>query len=320
MDYVIFGLIALVVAIILFTVLNYVIKRTRAPQSAQQGIWNAVYFIQLKQYQKALELLDATEAEYAMTPEMMCDFCIQKAEALKGLGRQSEAADAYDILYEALNECEASIKRNDALLEELKACYSACGRQADFEKWEQLFAALPEKGSLLFRKAAEADIDRIAEIYDRTHDEEEAGNTTTGWQRSIYPTRKTAEEALAAGELFVAEEKGTVLAAARINQQQVDVYANAAWRHDAPPEQVMVLHTLVVDPQSKGKGIGKKFVAFYEQYAAENGCPYLRMDTNERNTAARSLYRQLGYTEAGIVPCTFNGLPDVNLVCLEKKI
>ena len=44
------------------------------------------------------------------------------------------------------------------------------------------------------------------------------------------------------------------------------------------------------------------------------------MDTNERNTRARSIYARRGYREAGIIPCTFNGLEGVRLVCLEKKI
>lgn len=174
--------------------------------------------------------------------------------------------------------------------------------------------------ALNFRKATAGDIDRIAEIYARIHTEEEAERTAIGWRRGIYPTRKTAEDALAAEALFVAEEYGNVLAAARIDQVQVDAYAKAAWQHDAPPEQVMVLHTLVVDPQVKGRGYGKGFVRFYEQYALENGCPYLRMDTNERNATARALYKKLGYTEQGIIPCDFNGLPGVNLVCLEKKL
>ena len=59
---------------------------------------------------------------------------------------------------------------------------------------------------------------------------------------------------------------------------------------------------------------------FYEEYAREQGCLYLRMDTNERNTVARAMYRGMGYREAGIVPCVFNGIPGVNLVCLEKKL
>ena len=44
------------------------------------------------------------------------------------------------------------------------------------------------------------------------------------------------------------------------------------------------------------------------------------MDTNAVNTAARSLYAKLGYTEVGIVPCVFNGIPDVMLVCMEKLL
>ena len=50
------------------------------------------------------------------------------------------------------------------------------------------------------------------------------------------------------------------------------------------------------------------------------GCRALRMDTNARNLRARALYARLGYSEAGIVPTTFNGIPGVQLVCLEKVL
>ena len=46
----------------------------------------------------------------------------------------------------------------------------------------------------------------------------------------------------------------------------------------------------------------------------------LRLDTNERNDRAREMYRKLGYKEIGIVPTVFNGIPNVNLVLLEKRI
>lgn len=172
----------------------------------------------------------------------------------------------------------------------------------------------------MFRKATANDIDAIAAIYGEIHTEEETGRTTTGWQRAIYPTRKTAEDSVALGDMFVAEQDGTVVAAARINREQVDVYAHVPWEHAAPDDEVMVLHTLVVSPTVKGRGLGSAFVAFYEQYARENGCAVLRMDTNERNLAARALYKKLGYREAGVMPCVFNGIPGVGLVCLEKKL
>ena len=45
-----------------------------------------------------------------------------------------------------------------------------------------------------------------------------------------------------------------------------------------------------------------------------------RIDTNAKNARARQFYNKLGYSEAGIVQTSFNGLQDVDLVLLEKKL
>lgn len=174
---------------------------------------------------------------------------------------------------------------------------------------------------ITIRKARETDIPAIAGIYDRILAKEEAGQATIGWARGVYPTESFANKALAAGDLFVLEDGVKICATARINQVQVPEYRNADWRYaDVPENEIMVLHTLVVDPQIAGHGYGRAFVSFYEQYAKEHGCPYLRMDTNIINTAARRFYAKLGFRESGIVGCTFNGIPGVQLVCLEKKL
>ena len=82
----------------------------------------------------------------------------------------------------------------------------------------------------------------------------------------------------------------------------------------------MVIHTLTVEPSVSHKGIGKKFVDFYENFAKNNNCNELRIDTNEKNIIARKFYKKIGYTEIGIVPTIFNNIPNVNLVLLEKSI
>jgi len=189
-----------------------------------------------------------------------------------------------------------------------------------------------------FRKATAADIDAIAEIYRKTHDAEEAGLTTIGWIRSIYPTRDTALAALARGDLFVCEAEGSgagapglnadcpdetdtvIIASAIINQLQVDVYADVEWEFEAPDEEVSVLHTLVVDPEYRHAGAGRAFVEYWEKLADASGCPELRMDTNARNSIARAFYAKLGYKEVGVVPTIFNGIPGVDLVMLEKHL
>ena len=171
-----------------------------------------------------------------------------------------------------------------------------------------------------FRKAETGDLNAIERIYEEILSMEERGESSIGWIRGVYPTRQTAELALERGDLFVAVCGEDVIGCAVINQQQVDVYEHADWNDPAEPKEVMVLHTLVIAPAEAGKGRGKDFVAFYEHYARQNNCPYLRMDTNARNARARTLYKKLGYREIGIVPCVFNGIPDVKLVLLEKNL
>ena len=172
----------------------------------------------------------------------------------------------------------------------------------------------------MIRKACKADIPAITAIYDRLHDAEEAGKAEIGWVRGVYPTQGTAQAALERGDLFVMEEGGKVVGAAILNQTQVPEYYGAPWEFLARDEEVMVLHTLTIDPNTAGKGYGKTFVAFYEQYARENGCRVLRMDTNRRNARARKMYAGLGYREIGIVPCDFNGISGIGLVLLEKPL
>ena len=138
------------------------------------------------------------------------------------------------------------------------------------------------------RKAARADLDAVCRIYDQIHTAEERGEATIGWQRGVYPERETAEAALTRGDLFVQEQNGEIVGTAILNQTQVDSYAGANWRYDAPDSEVMVLHTLVIDPEAKSRGLGRAFAAFYEGYA--------------------------------LAPCTFNGIAGVQLVLLEKRL
>ncbi len=174
---------------------------------------------------------------------------------------------------------------------------------------------------MIVRKAEEKDLNQIEQIYSDIHTAEETGQVYIGWIRDVYPTRATAEQSLKRGDLFVGlDDKSDIVGVAIINQQQVDVYSGGDWRYEAEDNEVMVLHTLVISPKHFGKGYGTEFVRFYESYALEHNCSYLRMDTNEINAEARKLYKKLGYEERGIVPCIFNGIHGVNLVLLEKYV
>ena len=172
----------------------------------------------------------------------------------------------------------------------------------------------------MIRKATESDIPAVAEIYAHILANEDPAKPATGWLKGIYPVEATARAALGRDDLFVCIEDDKVVASAIINRTQVDVYADCKWSLECEDDEVMVLHTLTVEPACAGRGIGRKFVAFYEDYARGHNCKALRIDTNAVNVTARGLYAKLGYTEVGIVPCVFNGIPNVMLVCMEKLL
>ena len=182
-------------------------------------------------------------------------------------------------------------------------------------------AGAGRKTVMIIRKGTEKDIDAIEKIYDECLTLEEQGKLTVGWVRGIYPTRQVAEKSVERGDMFVQEDDaGDIVGAAVINQVQVDCYSEGGWKYPATDDEVMVIHTLIISGSRERNGFGTSFIDFYENYAKEHGCSCLRLDTNAINSAARSFYRKLGYTEAGIVPTVFNGIAGVDLVLLEKKI
>ena len=198
-------------------------------------------------------------------------------------------------------------KKDEQLLMERLALEQKANAKTQAEK-------KPELPQVLYGRSidtAPMQIDQIAE---------DAGRVTIGWVTGVYPIRFDAEQALARGDLYVCESEGRVAASGILNQRQVDVYTEGRWAYAAEDRDVFVLHTLTVDPDLSGRGIGRAFVQFYEDTAKALGCTVLRMDTNEKNAAARRLYARLGYREADIVPCAFNSIPDVRLVLLEKRV
>ena len=170
----------------------------------------------------------------------------------------------------------------------------------------------------MIRKARKPDLEAVAQIYEELHLAEEKEQIHVGWIRGIYPVMETAVKALNRDDLFVLEHGGTVAGSGIINHIQMDAYKSAPWEHQVPDGQVLVLHTLVILPQFSNNGLGTEFIRFYEQYAVEYHCNELRIDTNAINLTARRMYQKLGYKEIAVVPTEFNGIPDVNLVLLEK--
>ena len=89
----------------------------------------------------------------------------------------------------------------------------------------------------MIRKAVRDDIVHVSEIYEDIHTAEESGITTTGWIRGIYPVYATAEKAYENNELYVMHKDGKIVAAARFNKIQDDMYADGHWQYEEDDEE-----------------------------------------------------------------------------------
>lgn len=170
-------------------------------------------------------------------------------------------------------------------------------------------------------KASDRDIDAIEEIYTLIHKLEEDGQLTIGWNSIIYPIRKTAEDALEEDSLFVMKFGDKVVASAIINRIQPKGYEEVDWKFPAHNDEVGVLHTLVVHPAFANMGLGKEFVAYFEDYCRTSGYIVARLDTQTKNVVAYEFYPKLGYTLSAIKVVPFQNLPiKVELAMFEKKL
>ncbi|MFR2155887.1 MAG: hypothetical protein ACLS43_01445 [Evtepia gabavorous] len=102
----------------------------------------------------------------------------------------------------------------------------------------------------------------IAAIYDHIHTEEEAGRATVGWVRGSIPPGRLPWTPSRRGICSWPRKTAAWWPPPRSTRAGPRV-RRGRLTQDAP-EQVMVLHTLVVDPQAKGRGYGSRFVDFYE--------------------------------------------------------
>ena len=172
----------------------------------------------------------------------------------------------------------------------------------------------------MIRKATESDINAIDALYHELLTHEEQTQSWSNWQKGIYPTRATAEKAVALGTMYVLEEENTICASMILNDLQSDFYKETDWRFPAEPHKVGVIHTLCVAPSQYGKGFGNQMIAFAKVEAKTKGCKVIRMDTYSGNEPAKALYKKHGFRIAGNVDAFLEGVIAEELVLLEIKL
>ncbi len=159
----------------------------------------------------------------------------------------------------------------------------------------------------MIKKATQEDIQNVADLYNKMISFEDSNVKYTSWQKGIYPTVDTARLGVKNDSLYVFEENGELLGSVILDTKQAPEYRKVNWSVNAKHSEALVIHTLCVDPNAAGSGIGSAMVDFAKQLAKEKGCLTIRLNTTERNTPAAHLYQKNGFTVAGTQKILLNG-------------
>ena len=151
----------------------------------------------------------------------------------------------------------------------------------------------------MWRKGTLSDTGAVYRCYCELLDYEEKNGANTVWKKGVYPTERTALEAIEAGDMYVFEENGEILASVIIDGRQPAEYDSVPWTCEAEEGEVYVIHTLCVSPRAAGQGVGTAAVRFAAEMGRQNNKKAIRLDTGAQNIPAVRLYEKLGFRRAG---------------------
>ncbi|GCF94809.1 N-acetyltransferase [Enterococcus florum] len=155
-----------------------------------------------------------------------------------------------------------------------------------------------EDRPLIIRQAQKADEQRIAEFYQRvipSIDQE-----LTSWIPGVYPSIKSALEAIGEGTFYLAAIGEYVAGTVILNHIFDEEYSLIQWQDpQLKTPEIMIIHTLVTDPAIRKKGIAQQLLDFTVELAKEQKVKVIRLDVLERNIPAKTLYEKKGFVYRG---------------------
>lgn len=172
----------------------------------------------------------------------------------------------------------------------------------------------------MIRQATAADVTAIAATYDQLFEQESRQGSHSNWRQGVYPTAASAARAVQAGEMYVLERQGELLASMVLNQNQADEYRQMPWQYAADDDQVLVIHTLCIPPSHAGQGLASQMLDFAKAFAQTAHCRVIRLDTYAHNEPAKRLYQKHGFRIVGYADALLQGLIPEELVFMELAL
>jgi ribosomal protein S18 acetylase RimI-like enzyme len=164
------------------------------------------------------------------------------------------------------------------------------------------------------RQASLDDLTEILEVYSACRTQLVHQNIDQ-WAHG-YPSQDIVITDIDNLELWVREEKGTIIGVVALNQSAAERYNLLTWVCQGITHYEV--HRLAVHPLQANKGIGSAIMRWAEEKAQRRNACCIRLDTYSRNAANIGLYRKLGYRS--IENEIFWPPLDFPFVCFEKLL
>lgn len=149
--------------------------------------------------------------------------------------------------------------------------------------------------------ASAEEVEAVGALYDSVNEyfEQTTNYCWPNWRKGYYPTTADAQNAFEKKGLYVLKLDSAIAGSVILDHRQHPEYKKISWNFKGTDSEVMVFHTLVVDPEYRKCGIGEALVRFSMNFGRKAGAGAMRTDTHYQNLPARCLYTRCGFTSLG---------------------
>ena len=150
------------------------------------------------------------------------------------------------------------------------------------------------KKELTIYQARVDETEEIIDFYYDIIDHQDEREFGPMWTKDVYPTRGDLAGDVENGAMHIGRVDGRIACAAVITGND-EIYDDVDWPTKVSPEEVGVIHLLVVHSDFTGRGVAKKLVSYCADVCRTQGRKVIRLDVLKGNLPAERLYPKCGF-------------------------
>ena len=145
------------------------------------------------------------------------------------------------------------------------------------------------------RKAGMDDLPALLRFYEDVCAAQAKSEYSPQWHFGIYPAEEDMALHIASGSMYLGLAGARIAAAGVLTAGEDPMYADAAWREEAAPDEAACLHLFAVHEDFRGRGVSGAMLDGLLAAAGDLGKRLVRLDVVKGNLPAEKLYLRHGF-------------------------